>query len=184
MDIVLEPFLKDQPRWMQMELQAFVYGFLSWIADCLDHSDLLDDPLEPSEYIERADPKFLEWPIDWLEHPLHELLRCCMFQEEFIADTVNHMYADAEDIFRNYVPADLMIFTQLATGEPITEEQWQRLWDVLSFETPVAIQTNRNITRRTHGHRSVTPLKRRKGHKFRAVTLHKRSPVPVIIKEQ
>ena len=183
MDIVLEPFLKDQPRWMQMELQGFVYGFLSWIADCLDSSDTLDDPLEPSEYIERADPKFLEWPTDWLEQPLHELLRCCMFQEEFIADTVNHMYADAEDIFRNYVPADLMIFTQLATGELITEEQWIRLWDVLSFDVTMPTMKAKNLTRRTRGHRAITPLKRRKGHKFRSVTLHKRSSAPVIIKE-
>jgi len=181
MNKLLDPLCHNQPRWVQIEIQAFTYGFLCWASDTLeDESGQPIEPLSPSEYLEGVDRHFAGWPTDWLESLLQELLIYCILEKHMTMETVAKIYGDAEDIFRNHIPTDLMIFTQLATGSSLTEEQWDRLYDTLAFQTPdTRIQDRRNKTMRIHGRRAITPMKRAK---YRGKTAHKRQ-YPMIIKD-
>lgn len=182
MDILLTPLCFQQPRWIQIEIQAFTYGFLCWASDSLeDETSQQIDPLSVSEYLEGVDTHFAGWPVDWLENILQELLVYCILEKNMTMETVQKIYGEAEDVFRNHIPVDLMIFTQLATGESLSEEQWERLYDTIAFQTPDKNlgTMNRNKTMRIHGRRAITPMKR---HKYRGKTAHKRQ-YPIIIKE-
>ena len=181
MDTLLTPLCRDQPRWVQIEIQAFTYGFLCWASDSLEEETSCQiEPLSPSEYLEGVDTHFAGWPSDWLEPILQELLVYCILEKHMTLETVKKIYGEAEDLFSRYIPIDLMIFTQLATGSSLSEEQWERLYDTIAFQTPSKkLGGVRNKTMRIHGRRAITPMKR---HKYRGKTVHKRQ-YPIIIKE-
>ena len=188
MNKLLEPYCRLEPRWVQIELQAFTYGFLCWASDCIESSNGNEqlDTLSPSEYLEGVDPHFAEWPSEWLEDVLQELVLYCILEKHMTIETIQKIYGEAEDVFRDYIPTDLMIFTQLATGNSLSEEQWERLYDTIAFQPPdnsfVTKPGLRNKTLRTHGRRAITPMKR---SKYRGKTVHKRHSLkPIfIIKE-
>jgi hypothetical protein len=175
----LEKELKDTcliaPHWMQLQLQAFWYGLISWCITCVEDkrpANLADITIQ--QLLDAADPEFASWPTDWL-HPIATQFLAHNFTEEEL-----HTWFDTLDtIFRDTVPTDLDIFTTLADGNTLTEEQWSRLYEAIAFLPP---QTTKAIkhqkTRRTHGRRAITPLRRR-----RALTYHKpHQPTTHVIK--
>ena len=188
MNKILDPLCHNQPRWVLIELQAATYGFLCWASDVIDEkSKKKAEPLSSAEYLEGVDTHFIGWPSEWLEDVIEDLLVYCILEKHMTLETIQRIYGEAEDCFRNHVPADLMIFTQLATGESLSEEQWTRLYDTIAFQPPDNIcsftghKNGRHRTMRIHGRRSITPMKR---HKYRGKTAHKRTQAyPLIVKE-
>lgn len=177
MNTALHPFLLDQPRWVHLGAQAYTYGFLCWLADCLECGEPIDTP-SVAAAMTRADETFESWPAECFEHLAQSLL-LFLAQEpaEMTNDRLDELYGQAEDTFRDHVSADLLIFTTLATGEPLTEEQWTRLWAALAFDLPLTRPKDSHAkTRRVHGRRAITPMRRHK--RFRAITLHKRPSHP------
>ena len=163
------------PHWMQLQLQAFWYGLLSWCITCAeDKRPTSLDELTISQVLEVADPEFASWPTDWL-YPIAK-----QFIDQHLSEEALHEWFDRLDtIFRDTVPTDLDIFTTLADGNTLTEEQWSRLYDALAFLAPQTIKPVKHPkTRRTHGRRAITPMRRR-----RALTYHRpHPPSPHVIK--
>jgi hypothetical protein len=175
---ILETNLKtlclQSPHWMQIELQAFWYGLLSYTMDAAESKQPLDPKeLSPEILLQHADPEFQGWPTDWLQP----------FVTEFTGLTLNfqqqqEFFEHLETLFQDTVPVDLNIFTVLAEGELLTQEQWKRLLDTLAFQPPSAPlpkQKNNGKTKRVQGRRGITPLKRR-----RAYTAHKKHSGSII----
>jgi hypothetical protein len=168
----LEQELKDTcliaPHWMQLQLQAFWYGLLSWCITCAeDKRPARLEDIRIEQLLEAADKEFVTWPTDWL-HPIATQFLTYNFTEEEL-----HTWFDTLDtIFRDTVPTDLDIFTTLADGNTLTEEQWTRLYEAIAFLPPQTTKpakaTKHQKTRRTHGRRAITPLRRR-----RALTYHR-----------
>ena len=166
---ILEKELKETclvaPHWMQLELQAFWYGFISWCITCAEDkrpASLADITIQ--QILEAADPEFASWPTDWLQSIAAQFL-----SHNFAEEALHEWFDKLDTIFRDTVPTDLDIFTTLANGGELTEEQWVRLYDALAFLPPQTVkQVKHQKTRRTHGRRAITPLRRR-----RALTYHR-----------
>lgn len=166
---ILEKELKETcliaPHWMQLELQAFWYGFISWCITCAEDkrpASLADITIQ--QILEAADPEFTSWPSDWLQ-PIAAQFLANTFSEENLHIWFDKLYT----IFRDTVPTDLDIFTTLADGGELTEEQWVRLHEAIALLPPQTVkQVKHQKTRRTHGRRAITPLRRR-----RALTYHR-----------
>lgn len=168
----IEKELRDtcfiSPHWMQLQLQAFWYGLLSWCITCVeDKRPIQLETITIEELLETADPEFASWPTDWLQPFANQFVTHSFTEEEY------HNCLDRLDvIFRDTVPTDLDIFTTLADGNTLTEEQWMRLYEALAFLPPQHLlpsQSNkRQKTRRVHGRRAITPMRRR-----RVLTYHK-----------
>ncbi len=155
------------PHWMQLQLQAFWYGLLSWCITCAEDKRLarLEEVSIP-QLLEAADPEFATWPTDWLQ-PIAK-----QFVEQKFPEEALHEWFDRLDIiFRDTVPTDLDIFTTLADGAELSEEQWARLYDAVAFLPPQqgSLQPRKHKkTRRVHGRRAITPMRRR-----RVLTYHR-----------
>lgn len=169
----LKSLCLQSPHWMQIELQAFWYGLLSYTMESAEMNHPLDPKeLSPETLLQHADPEFESWPTDWLK----------TFIAEFTALSLNfeqqqEFFEQLETTFQDTVPVDLNIFTVLAEGEMLTEEQWKRLLDTVAFQPPTLMKSQKGFgkTRRTHGRRGITPLKRRKArtaHKKQQSTIH------------
>ena len=68
----LETTLKEtcliSPHWIQLQLQAFWYGLLSWCITCVEDKRPIDLQTMPIQtLLETADPEFGSWPTDWLQ---------------------------------------------------------------------------------------------------------------------
>lgn len=169
----LKSLCLQSPHWMQLELQAFWYGLLSYTMEAAENGQHIDPKeLSPEVLLQHADPEFDGWPTDWLEP----------FVTEFTALSLNfqqqqEFFEQLETLFQDTVPVDLNIFTVLSEGELLTEEQWKRLLDTVAFQPPTLMKAQKGFgkTRRTHGRRGITPLKRRKArtaHKKQQSTIH------------
>ena len=166
---ILEKELKETcliaPHWMQLELQAFWYGFISWCITCAEDgrpARLEDITME--QLLEAADLEFTSWPTDWLQ-PVAKQFLAIQLSEEALHEWFNRL----DTVFRDTVPTDLDIFTTLADGSTLTEEQWVRLYDALAFLPPQTVKPHRHPkTRRVHGRRAITPMRRR-----RVLTYHR-----------
>ena len=163
----LKSLCLQSPHWMQIELQAFWYGLLSYTMDAAENAQ----PLDPKEFspeilLQHADPEFEGWPTDWLQPFVTEFTGLSLnFQQQ------QEFFEHLESLFQDTIPVDLNIFTVLAEGELLTQEQWKRLLDTVAFQPPTNIlipQKSHPRTRRIQGRRGITPLKRRK-----AKTYHK-----------
>jgi hypothetical protein len=148
------------PHWQQLLLQGFWYGLISWAITCAeDNGDPAEHRISVQEMVEHADAEFSSWPTDWLESSVDTFLQLDCNLEE-----LNLWYIQLDSIFRDCIPVDLDIFTTLASGQTLTEEQWKRLYDALAFIPPEkVVKKSFNKTRRTHGRRALTPIKRRHG---------------------
>lgn len=180
MEAILAPYLSGQPLWVQLGLQGFLYGVLGWLQEGCESGEPLVTPPSLTTFLERADETFASWPTEWLAPVFQQLADAWAHSEKTLA-TVEQFSEDAEATFRNRVPADLLVFHQLETGDSITDEQWERLWDALAFALPPVPPGKQKHTRRAHGKRALTPMKRHK--KYRSVTLHKRPQVVMVTKE-
>ena len=171
----LKQLCLDSPHWMQLELQAFWYGLLSITMELAEQGQHLPvSHLSIKDCLHHADPEFASWPTDWL-HPIGA---------EFLQLTLNFddqqaFFERLETSFQDTIPVDLNLFTVLAEGETLSAEEWERLYDTLAF-IPPEVPPKKNFqqkTRRTHGRRAITPLKRRK-----ATTAHKKHPTVHLVK--
>ena len=180
MEALLSPYITNQPLWIQLGLQGFLYGVFGWLQEKCENEEPLTTPSSLDVFMERADEQFVSWPTDWFR-PIFDGIILVWSASEKSLVTIERFSEEAEEIFRNRVPADLLVFHQLITGEPITDEQWERLWSALAFAPPPVPLGKQKHTRRIHGKRALTPMKRHK--KYRSITLHKRTQVVVVTKE-
>ena len=163
----LKSLCLQSPHWMQIELQAFWYGLLSYTMDAAEANlPLNSQELSPEILLQHADAEFDGWPYTWLQP----------FVTEFTAlkltfDQQQEFFEHLEALFQDTIPVDLNIFTVLAEGEILTQDQWKRLLDTVAFQppsNPLQPQRGYGKTKRVQGRRGITPLKRR-----RARTAHK-----------
>lgn len=164
---ILESNLKtlclQSPHWMQLELQAFWYGLLSYTMDAAENAQPLDPKeLSPEILLQHADTEFDGWPTDWLEPFVAEFTELSLsFQKQ------QEFFERLESLFQDTIPVDLNIFTVLAEGELLTQDQWNRLLDTVAFQPPskpLPKQKGHGKTKRVQGRRGITPLKRRRAH--------------------
>ena len=154
----------ESPRWVQLELQGFWYGLLSWSLTCTEDKVI---PLAPditvAELLQHSDQEFESWPTDWLEPSIKQFLDLGLTY-----DQQQEFFSALEQVFQESAPIDINIFSVLANGETLTLEQWERLYAALAFRTPPEPPKKKQATRRIHGRRSITPIKKR-----RAFTRHR-----------
>lgn len=157
-------------HWELLLLQGFWYGLWCWLVTCAeDQKDPLENRLTAKQIVTLTDPKFESWPTDWLEDTIDIILNLHLNEEE-----LNIVFEEIDKIFHEIIPSNLDIFTTLGNGDFITKEQWETLQASVAFLPPHHVSlTNRmrHKTRRSHGRRALTPLKRRRG-----ITHHHRMP--------
>lgn len=168
----LEQTLRDMceqsPKWMQLVLQAFWYGTVSWKIQCLEDRIPIGKPTSHDMTI-FSDETFTQWPTNWLQPTADQFFQLPLMIEESYA-----WFDKLHLIFEECIPADLQIFAVLSEGETLTDEQWTRLYDAVAFTCPQSPsltkrnQSKRAKTRRTHGRRALTPIRSR-----RALTHHR-----------
>jgi hypothetical protein len=155
----LKCFLFSAPKWMQLEMQGFWYGFISRAITCKEEQTPFLQELNTIEtLLHHADPEFAGWPTSWLEQYVQQFLALDLTYDQY-----HEWFERLDTIFRDSVPTDLDIFTTLSNGELLTEEQWKRLYDALAF-IPPPVQAKRKYakTRHVKGRRAITPIKNRK----------------------
>jgi len=169
--ITLESELKttlfSAPRWMQLQLQGFWYGLVSDAIRSIEEGEtLILEPTSIESWLLYADSQFEGWPISWLEPTAIQFL-----SQTRTLDELNVWFECLDTTFRDCVPVDLNIFTTLANGEILTEQQWERLYDALAFLPPpnhqqFSLNQKRSIkypkTRHIHGRRALTPMRSRR----------------------
>ena len=170
----LEEKLKTEslnyPHWQQLVLQGYWYGLISWAITCAeDGYDSKKDTPSAKELAKHSAAEFEQWPADWLQPTTEYFLDLGLTLEE-----LNSWFNRLDTVFRDCIPIDLEIFSTLADGESITEDQWQRLYAAIAPMPPdttgIKKYHSRHKTRRTHGRRALTPMRRHNHH--RAVTRH------------
>ncbi len=176
MDTILERIKQhcfQGPHWIQLEIQAFWYGAISWAMTCAEegkpHESLSIDML-----LAHSDAEFSSWPTSWLDSDYAEFITQSLSLEE-----LDQLLLQLDDLFRGLIPVDLNIFSTLSNGDHLTEKQWDRLYEAIAFQPIQRVDNSgykrANKTIRPHQRRGVTPLKRRKVH-----TRHR--PILVITK--
>jgi len=155
----LKTFLFSAPRWMQLEMQGFWYGLISRAITCKEEKTaFLQESNTIETILQHADPEFSDWPTSWLEPYVQQFLAL-----DLTYDQHHEWFERLDTIFRDSVPTDLDIFTTLANGELLTQEQWSRLYDALAFLPPPVQQKRKYAkTRCNHGRRGITPIRSRK----------------------
>lgn len=147
----------ESPRWIQLELQGFWYGLLSWSLTCTEDNIIpLAKDITVAELLQHADQEFEGWPTDWLELSIKQFLDLGLTY-----DQQQDFFSGLEQVFQDSVPTDINIFTVLANGDSLTADQWERLNTALAFRNSPEPPKKQN-TRRIHGRRAVTPIKKRK----------------------
>jgi len=154
----LRTFCFQAPRWMLLEIQAFMYGLISWSITCAEDL-VIPDPMSISirDLLIHSDGEFEDWPTEWLEPYMHAYLSLNPTLTE-----QNEFFSNLEELFQDCVPLDLNIFSVLITTELLTMEQWERLYDSLAFTHPIVHEEKKARTRRIHGRRSLTPIRARR----------------------
>jgi hypothetical protein len=171
----LKELCPQLPHWQQLLIQGFWYGTISWLMTCVeDCEDPKLHPLSVRDVVIHADHEFETWPTEWLKPYLDEFITLNLNLEQ-----LNDWFDKLDVIFRDCIPTDLDIFTILAEGNVLSEEQWERLYNALAFLPPDTSGFKKNHakhkTRRLHGRRAITPMRRR-----RAITHHNKHPLNII----
>lgn len=151
------------PVWQQLVVQAFFYGALNWLIPLAEqHQPANKSEITVTDLVVHSDPEFSQWPSEWLDSWLTRLISLNLTHEQ--------LYSFSEQLelaFRDCIPTDLDIYSTLAEGEHLTEEQWGRLYDAVAPRQqilPLSMSKKCAKTRRTHGKRAITPIKRRRAH--------------------
>ena len=157
----LKAFCFLAPRWQLLVIQGFMFGAVNWLIP-LSESGIPPDKtsITIEDLMKHADPEFALWPSDWLDTWLDRILDL-----KLSVDDLYTFYDHLDTLFRDCIPIDLDIFTPLSNGIMITKEQWECLYEAVAFQAPLVQQKN-NKTRRTHGRRAITPMKRRKSKTY------------------
>lgn len=166
------------PHWQQIQLQGFWYGLISWLLTCAEEGvNPTLHTITAKELLKHSDPEFEVWPSDWLQP----------YVDRFIAlnlphDQLNTWFATLDTVFRDCISTDLDIFSVLSEGAELTDAQWERLYESMAFQPPDTTGfkrvVNKHKTRRVHGRRALTPMRRH--HRLRAITHHQKHAVNVV----
>lgn len=141
----LRQLCADAPHWQQIQLQVFWYGVIMWAMDVLESKKTYATALIPiQEIIATADAEPSSWPTEWLEPFLTQFIALNMNQEQ-LQDFLEQL----DTLFRDCVPTDLDVYSTLANGEILTQEQWKRLYDAVAF-LPPAVNQPTNETHIAH----------------------------------
>lgn len=158
------------PHWQQLVLQGLWYGLISWAMTCAEEN--VDSKLNPptlSEMLKHADSEFEGWPVEWLQDEATKFLSLKLSVEE-----LNSWFARLDSVFQDCIRTDIYIFGTFAEGATLTEDQWKLLYDAVAFMPPDVTGFRKPIskskTRRIHGRRALTPMRRH--HHHRALTRH------------
>jgi len=160
----IKSFCIQAPKWMQIEIQALWYGLISWSMTCTE--DLVEPVLTKitiRDLLIHSDGEFEDWPTEWFDATAQKFLSLKLNLQE-----QQNFFENLDNIFRDCIPVDLNVYSILADGQNLTEEQWDRLYDALAFNNPSNIPKRVVKTHRIHGRRGLTPLRRKK-----ALTRHR-----------
>ncbi len=174
----LKTLCPQLPHWQQIQLQGFWYGLISWLLTCAEEGvNPTLHTITAKELLKHSDPEFEVWPSDWLQP----------YADRFIAlnlphDQLNIWFATLDTVFRDCISTDLDIFSVLSEGTELTEAQWERLYESMAFQPPdisgFKRAVNKHKTRRVHGRRALTPMRRH--HHHRAITHHQKHHLNVV----
>lgn len=162
------------PRWAQIEIQAYYYGALCWLITCAEDSvDPLTTDITIEDLLRYTDTEFTRWPTILVEHHHTRLLEL-----KLSLDQLNYLFEELESVFQDSIPTDIVIYSTLIHGGELMEEQWDRLFDALAFTNPLPPPEHKRPvkTRRIHGRRAITPIRRRKAftrHHHQSVLVRK-----------
>lgn len=147
----------EAPRWLQIEIQAFWYGLISWSITCAeDNIDPSINTITIQNLLVHADKEFETWPTIYFESMPKEFIDLKLSLEQ-----QNIFYEKLVNIFQDCIPVDINIFTLLSNGEEISSEQWERLYNAIAFMEPTQLRVAQK-TRRFHGRRGITPMRNKK----------------------
>ena len=174
----LKSLCTQLPHWQQIQLQGFWYGLLSWLLTYAEEGvNPTLHPITAKELLQHADTTFEDWPSEWLQPYADRFIALHLSHEQ-----LNTWFATLDTIFRDCISTDLDIFSILAEGAELTDIQWERLYESIAFQPPDTTGLKRSNpkhkTRRTHGRRALTPMKRH--HRLRAITHHQKQHVNVV----
>jgi hypothetical protein len=126
----------DAPHWQQIQFQVFWYGVIMWALDALDsQKPLATAKLPIDKIIAMADAEPSSWPTEWLEPFFEQFIQANLNQ-----DQIQDLLEQLDTIFRDCIPTDLDVYSTLANGEELTQEQWKRLYDAVAFLPPAVNQ--------------------------------------------
>ena len=141
----LRQLCADAPHWQQIQIQIFWYGVIMWAIDTLESKKTYKDAKKPiQEIITMADAEPSSWPTAWLEPYLQQFIDANMNQDQ-VQDLLEHL----DTLFRDCIPTDLDVYSTLANGELLTQDQWTRLYDAVAF-LPPAVNQPTNETHIAH----------------------------------
>ena len=162
------------PHWQQLVVQAFWYGMMNWLIPLKEAETQPSlERMTPRDLVKHADAEFADWPADWLQPYMERTVAL-----NLSLDDLYDLYDNLNTVFQDCVPTDLVIFTELSNGENLTEAQWERLYEAVAFQPiPKDQRKKQQKTRRTHGRRAITPIRRR-----RAMTHHNRAQHMSVVK--
>jgi hypothetical protein len=147
------------PLWAQLVLQSYLYGVFSLIQE--SQEDGKWRIFTYKEAIEEAD-EFIDFPNDFLEG-LHKSVESIFEGPLPTIEKYNQYISDSIDNAENTL--ELCVLSKLFSGECLTKEDYDDIFDRLSFR-PNELPRKKPTTRRMHGRRAITPIRRR-GHKTR-----------------
>jgi hypothetical protein len=143
----------------QIILQTWVYGLFCYIQDSQDEGQWIVIPFEElfdyaNEFndLSREDADELKEGLVNLR--LQELVSTEQFQKSF-------------DVFvsqTDSIDADILIIKELFNGEDLSKETRTRITNLLNPIVQKEVK-RRHLTRRIHGRRSITPIKRKNGRR-------------------
>lgn len=157
LEITLKQQCAQAPRWLQIEIQAFWYGLISWTITCAeDKTQPSPEQITIQELLVHADKEFEFWPTLYFETSIKDFLILDLNLEQ-----LNNLFEKLVHIFQDIIPTDINIFTLLSNGDTIAPEQWERLYDAIAFTHPIKQEQGKK-TKRIHGRRGITPIRRKK----------------------
>lgn len=134
----LRQLCADAPHWQQIQIQVFWYGVIMWAMAALDSKKTYSAALKPiQEIIAIADAEPSSWPTEWLEPYFKKFVDAELNQDQ-LQDFLEHL----DTLFRDCIATDLDVYSTLANGELLTQEQWKRLYDAVAFLPPAVNQPN------------------------------------------
>jgi len=162
MDSVLEKWwtiFDDASLEGKVILQTWLYGFFCYIQDSQEGGEWLHIPFEELFDYANEFTELSREEADELKDQLVNLrLRSVTTESEF--QTVFDKFIQSSKI-----PEELSIIKELFSGEDLDEKTRTKIYSLLK---PKEIKAKRN-TRRIHGRRSITPLKRKNGRKAQSI---------------
>ena len=152
----------------QIILQTWVYGLFCYIQDSQDEGQWIVIPFEElfdyaNEFndLSREDADELKEGLVNLR--LQELVSTEQFQKNF----------DAFLTQTDNIDADVLIIKELFNGEDLSKETRTRIANLLNPSVQKEAK-KKHLTRRIHGRRSITPIKRKNGRRACTVKISTR----------